>query len=79
MKGAPAGARYPYREENSVVSTPTTSTDVYAHYRRLCGGTPVLTEPELRVEVRATGLRYEELDDTFWAALFRRPDHRHLP
>jgi hypothetical protein len=52
---------------------------VYAHYRRLCGGAPVLTEPELRVEVRATGLRYEELDDTFWATLFRRPDHRHLP
>jgi hypothetical protein len=57
---------------------PTTSSDAYSHYRALCGGAPVLTEAELRVEIRAAGLRYEELDDTFWAALFRRPDHRHL-
>ena len=78
MKGAPAGVRYPLQTEDHMVSIPTTSTDVYAHYRRLCGGAPVLTEAELRVEVRATGLRYEELDDTFWATLFRRPDHRHL-
>lgn len=56
----------------------TTSSDAYRHYQRLCGGVPVLTEPELRVEIHAAGLRYEELDDAFWAALLRRPDHRHL-
>ncbi len=60
------------------MSTLTTSTEAYEHYRRLCGDAPVLTHAELRVEVRAAGLRYEELDETFWAALFRRPDHRHL-
>ena len=54
----------------------TTSTEVYAHYQQLCAGAPVLTENELRMEVHAAGLRYEDLDDTFWTALFRRPDHR---
>ncbi len=58
--------------------TYTTSIDAYEHYRRLCDGAPVLTEAELRVEIRAAGLRYEELDETFWAAVLRRPDHRHL-
>lgn len=57
----------------------TTSADAYAHYRRLCDGASVLTEAELRVEVRAAGLAYESLDETFWAALLRRPDHRHVP
>jgi hypothetical protein len=57
----------------------TTETDAFAHYRQLCGGKPVLSPAELRVEIRAAGLRYEELDDAFWATLFRRPDHRHLP
>ncbi len=56
----------------------TTSTQVYEHYRALCGGAPVLSEPELRVEIQAAGLRYEQLDEGFWVALFRRPDHRHL-
>lgn len=56
-----------------------TSTDAYAHYWRLCDGAPVLTEAELRVEIRAAGLAYENLDETFWAALLRRPDHRHVP
>jgi hypothetical protein len=60
-------------------TTTTTSAEAYEHYRRLCGGAPVLSEGELRVEIRAAGLRYEELDEAFWAALFRRPDHRHLP
>lgn len=55
-----------------------TSTDAYQHYRALCGDAPVLTEAELRVEIRAAGLRYEDLDDTFWETLLRRPDHRHL-
>ena len=56
----------------------TTSAEVYAHYRRLCAGAPVLSEAELHLEIRNAGLRYEDVDDTFWAALFRRPDHRHL-
>ena len=56
----------------------TTSAEAYEHYRRLCGGTPVLSEAELRLEIQTAGLRYEEVNDTFWAALFRRPDHRHL-
>jgi hypothetical protein len=56
----------------------TTSTDAYTHYRQLCGDAPVLTPNELRAEIRAAGLRYEELDEAFWAMLFRRPDHRHL-
>jgi cold shock CspA family protein len=56
----------------------TTSAEAYAHYRQLCGGAPVLSENELRMEVHAAGLHYEELDDTFWTALFRRPDHRQL-
>lgn len=60
------------------MSITTSSTEAYAHYRRLCGGTPVLSEAELRVEIRGAGLRYEELDEVFWATLFRRPDHRHL-
>lgn len=60
------------------MSALTTSDDAYLHYRALCGGAPVLTEAELRVEIRAAGLRYEELNDAFWTALFRRPDHRHL-
>jgi hypothetical protein len=38
----------------------------------------VLTEAELRVEVRTAGLQYAELDERFWSTLFRRPDHRHL-
>jgi hypothetical protein len=57
----------------------TTVSDAYAHYLRLCGGRPVLSEAELRVEVRSAGLGYEELDEAFWLTLFRRPDHRHLP
>lgn len=60
------------------MSTPTTSAEAYAYYRERCGGAPVLTEAELRVEVRVAGLAYEELDETFWAALLRRPDHRHV-
>ena len=56
----------------------TTSAEVYEHYRWLCGGAPVLREAELRVEIQTAGLRYEDVDDTFWAALYRRPDHRHL-
>ncbi len=56
----------------------TTSAQAYEHYRALCGGAPVLSEPELRVEIQAAGLRYEQLDEGFWVALFRRPDHRHL-
>ena len=58
--------------------TYTTSAEAYERYRRPCGGAPVLTPDELRVEIRAAGLRYEELDEAFWTALFRRPDHRHL-
>ncbi len=58
--------------------TLTTSTDAFEHYRKLCSGTPVLSQDELRVEIRTAGLRYEDLDETFWTALFRRPDHRHL-
>lgn len=56
----------------------TTSAEAFEHYRQLCGGKPVLSEDELRVEIRAAGLRYEDVDDTFWNTLFRRPDHRHL-
>ena len=56
----------------------TTSAQAYEHYRSLCAGTPVLSEAELRVEIQAAGLRYEQVDEAFWAALFRRPDHRHL-
>jgi hypothetical protein len=56
----------------------TSSAQAYEHYRQLCGGAPVLSEAELRVEIQAAGLRYEQLDEAFWAALFRRPDHRHL-
>jgi hypothetical protein len=59
-------------------ATRTTSADVFAYYRRRCGDAAVLTQAELRVEVRSAGLGYEELDEHFWAALFRRPDHRHL-
>lgn len=58
--------------------TCTNSAEAYAHYQLLCGGTPVLSPAELRVEILAVGLRYEELDEAFWTALFRRPDHRHL-
>jgi hypothetical protein len=58
--------------------TSMTSAEAYEQYRLLCGGGPVLSEAELRVEIRAAGLRYEELDEAFWTALFRRPDHRHL-
>lgn len=60
------------------MSSIATSSDAYQHYQELCHGAPVLTEAELRVEIRAAGLRYEEIDDTFWETLFRRPDHRHL-
>ena len=60
------------------ISAPATSADAYEQYRRRCGGTPVLTHAELRVEVQVAGLRYEDLDEQFWSALFRRPDHRHL-
>ena len=56
----------------------TTSAEVYEHYRARCAGVPVLSEAELRVEIQTAGLRYEDVDDTFWTALFRRPDHRHL-
>lgn len=56
----------------------TTSDDAYEHYRHLCNGAPVLTPNELRVEIQAAGLRYEELDEAFWATILRRPDHRHL-
>ena len=56
----------------------TTSAEAYERYRALCGGAPVLSEAELRVEIQSAGLRYEQVDDTFWAALLRRPDHRHL-
>ena len=58
--------------------TYTTSAEAYEHYRRLCGGAPVLTEGELRAEVRAAGLRHEELNEAFWAALLRRPDQQHV-
>lgn len=54
------------------------SADAFEQYRRRCGGTPVLTQPELRVEVQTAGLRYEDLDEPFWTTLLRRPDHRHL-
>ena len=54
----------------------TTSAEAYADYRQRCGGTPVLTEAELRVEVRVAGLAYEDLDERFWRTLLRRPDHR---
>ena len=63
---------------NEADTSSTSSTDAFAHYRELCGGAPVLTSNELRVEIRAAGLRYEDLDETFWVAFFRRPDHRHL-
>jgi len=63
---------------STTTASSTTSTEAYEVYRRLCGGAPVLTEGELRVEIRAAGLRYEELDDTFWDAVLRRPDHRHV-
>ena len=55
-----------------------TSTDAYERYRLSCNGAPVLTPNELRVEIQAAGLRYEDLDDAFWATILRRPDHRHL-
>ena len=55
-----------------------TSADAFEQYRGRCGGTPVLSQPELRVEVQTAGLRYEDLDEPFWTTLFRRPDHRHL-
>jgi hypothetical protein len=58
--------------------TYTTSAEAHERYRRLCGGAPVLSEGELRVVIRAAGLRYEELDEAFWAALLRRPDQRHV-
>jgi hypothetical protein len=64
--------------EREASLTYATSTDAYENYRQLCGGAPVLSHDELRVEVRAAGLRYEELDEAFWTTLFRRPDHRHL-
>ena len=57
---------------------PMTSSDAFDEYRLRCGGIPVLSHPELRVEVQTAGLRYEDLDESFWATLFRRPDHRHL-
>lgn len=60
------------------MDTVTSSTEAYDHYRRLCGGRPVLTEAELRVEIRAAGLAYTEVGEAFWAALLRRPDHGHL-
>jgi hypothetical protein len=59
-------------------TTFATSDAAFAYYRRRCGDAAVLTEAELRVEVRTAGLQYAELDERFWAALFRRPDHRHL-
>ena len=43
----------------------TTSAEVYEHYRALCAGAPVLREAELRLEIQAAGLRYEDVDDTF--------------
>jgi hypothetical protein len=54
------------------------SDDTFTYYRRRCGDAAVLTEAELRVEVRTTGMQYSELDEQSWAAFFRRPDHRHL-
>ena len=60
------------------MATVTTSAEVYEYYRALCVGAPVLSEAELRLEIQTAGLRYEDVDDTFWTALFRRPDHRHL-
>jgi len=58
--------------------TYTTSAEAYEHYRRLCGGASALSEGELRVEIRAAGLRSEELNEAFWAALLRRPDQQHV-
>lgn len=55
-----------------------TSLDAYAAYRRRCGETPVLSQAELRMEVQLAGLRYQDLDESFWLGLLRRPDHRHL-
>jgi hypothetical protein len=52
-----------------------TSADAFEHYRFVCNGAPVLTPNELRVEIQAAGLRYEDLDETFWATILRRPDH----
>jgi hypothetical protein len=58
------------------MSTMTTSAEAYEYYRQRCGGTPVLTEAELRVEVSVAGLTYKDLDERFWRTLLRRPDHR---
>ncbi len=55
-----------------------TSAEAFAEYCERCGDTPVLTQAELRVEVHVAGLRYDNLDEAFWAGLLRRPDHRHL-
>jgi hypothetical protein len=59
-------------------TTFATSDDTFAYYQWRCGDAAVLTQAELRVEVRTAGLQYAELDEHFWTALFRRPDHRHL-
>jgi hypothetical protein len=37
-----------------------------------------LTEAAPRVALRAAGLRDEDLDEAFSAALLRRPDQRHV-
>ena len=67
-----------HTREGATLMTWTTSAEAYERYRRPCGGAPVLSEGELRAEIRAAGLRHEGLNEAFWAALLRRPDQQHV-
>ncbi len=60
------------------MSTLATGGDASEHDRLRCGGAPPLAEAEPRVELRAAGLRDEDLDEASGAALLRRPDQRHF-
>ena len=60
------------------MSTLATGGDAAEHDRRRCGGASPLAEAEPRVELRAAGLRDEDLDEASWATLLRCPDQRHF-
>lgn len=47
-----------------------TILDAYQHYTELCGETPVRTRDEVQGYIQTRGLRYEELDQTFWGEMF---------
>lgn len=49
----------------------TTITDAYGTFEDLHGGEhPIRSSDELRDAIHAVGLRYEEIDQRFWDAVF---------